>query len=355
MIRTTSYLVFFVFAMMVGWAIDSGYRSVMNRRWTNAGYFIGPICPIYGFGGLLLLFLVSLVHDYPLLIRCVVYFIGMSMVEFTGGLFSTHVLKVKLWDYSDAPLNILGQVDLLHSFYWLILALIFEGTVWPIISFLNSTTGLLTRWVDISVFSTAVILMLMALLRKMAKERRRVKPFVTEGKPQPLAKRLERINEQYEEVMGKLDRGFVTPSEKQAKEFLDRNEHYLVDLNDSLKELQKNLARVKGSVSLGPLERDLKKISRRVGKRRDEIRRMRKKIPLEDNKEIERISDAIEEAREKFGRRIKASQRLLRWKIYIRRRGRSLHPMAFLDRFPAWQSGWEKRKEDLSALFRKNG
>ena len=196
MVQISSFIIFFLLGTMAGWILDSGYRSLVDRKWTNAGYFIGPFCPIYGFGGIMLLFLVSVFNGYPLLVRCVIYFVAMTMVELIGGLFSTYILKVKLWDYSDAPFNLFGQVDLLHSFYWLILALSFEGLVWPIFTYINEFATIQV-WVDYTVFSLFILSFSVALARKMVKERRKVKPFIKEGTPKVLWKHLDKVNEIY--------------------------------------------------------------------------------------------------------------------------------------------------------------
>ena len=357
MIRTTSYLIFFLFAIMVGWVIDSGYRSLVSKRWTNAGYFIGPFCPIYGFGGILLLLMVSYISDMPFLVRCVVYFIGMSMVELIGGLFSTHILKVRLWDYSDAPFNILGQVDLLHSFYWLILALIFEGTGWPMIDFLNTRAVELAQWLDIGIFTLAIGLMIAALVRKMVKERSRVKPFISEGTPKVLWKHMEELNGQYEKTMEQIDNELIIPSEKHTKDWLDRNEHYLEDINNNLKRIQEDLHRVRHNVHLGHLEKDLNRISRSVSERRNDLKRLRdlEKKVVENDPVYQKFRSELEKMRSTLRGRMESSQKMIQWKSYTLRRGHSFHPSAFLDRFPAWQAGWKKRKEDLLIIIKHRG
>ena len=40
----------FVFYSMLGWAVESLYMSICNRKLTNRGFGVGPFCPIYGFG-----------------------------------------------------------------------------------------------------------------------------------------------------------------------------------------------------------------------------------------------------------------------------------------------------------------
>ena len=114
----TLYLLEFLAFSSLGWLIDSGYRSLTDKKWINAGFFKGPICPIYGFGALVLLFILkylSFLHPF-MLILCAS--LGLVLVEYLGGIFTEKVLKVKLWDYSFSKYQLGGHIDLLHSVYW---------------------------------------------------------------------------------------------------------------------------------------------------------------------------------------------------------------------------------------------
>ena len=44
-----TWLLYFFAYGVVGWLWESGYVSVKKRHWTNSGFLIGPIIPIYGF------------------------------------------------------------------------------------------------------------------------------------------------------------------------------------------------------------------------------------------------------------------------------------------------------------------
>ena len=48
-----------------------------------------------------------------------------TSVELIFGLIFNVVLKKAVWDYSNMPFNIGGQVCLLYSFFWMILSLLF--------------------------------------------------------------------------------------------------------------------------------------------------------------------------------------------------------------------------------------
>ena len=48
-----------------------------------------------------------------------------TCIEFIYGLIFNVLLKKKVWDYSNKPLNVGGQVCALYSFFWFILSLAF--------------------------------------------------------------------------------------------------------------------------------------------------------------------------------------------------------------------------------------
>lgn len=117
----------------IGWFLDSTYRSLSERKWINAGYFRGPFCPIYGFGGATLFYILNYTGDFSILFRILIATFAMILVEFLGGVFSEKVLKIKLWDYSSARFHINGKIDLIHSFYWLFLVVTFYFFIYPIL------------------------------------------------------------------------------------------------------------------------------------------------------------------------------------------------------------------------------
>ena len=47
-------LVFVIFSFL-GWLWESVYCTVCRRKWANRGFLYGPVCPIYGFGALLII------------------------------------------------------------------------------------------------------------------------------------------------------------------------------------------------------------------------------------------------------------------------------------------------------------
>lgn len=110
---------FFIFGFL-GWLMDTAYRSIRLKHFAPRT-FVPYFSNIYGISGIALILLYKnfLAHFiFQILFGAIIVIV----IEFLGGLFCEYILKKQLWDYSGTRWNILGHIDLLHSFYWLILA-----------------------------------------------------------------------------------------------------------------------------------------------------------------------------------------------------------------------------------------
>lgn len=161
---TVIILEFFLFGF-IGWVIDSLDRSWCEKRWVNAGYFKGPICPVYGFGGLALMFIFEYYAALPVWLLVIASVLALVLVEYVSGIFCEKVLQVKLWDYSRSRFNIGGYIDLEHSFYWLILVVAFYYFIFPYISLVENLLAV-PKYLDLPVLLITFFIFLSAIVRK---------------------------------------------------------------------------------------------------------------------------------------------------------------------------------------------
>ena len=110
---------YFVFSVL-GWIWESIYCTIKERKWQNRGFLYGPLCPIYGFGSIMALFI------YDLILLGVVPNLSWWMILIVGFFFSmileyptSYILEKKFharwWDYSNLPLNINGRTCAITS------------------------------------------------------------------------------------------------------------------------------------------------------------------------------------------------------------------------------------------------
>ena len=118
------YLLFaFIIGGTVGWIIDTLDRSIDRKQFVEGSAFHIPFLPIYGFGAVLLIagrpfFPSELFLDF------LVVGILLASLEYIGGVFSTHVLKRRLWNYK-TKWNLQGHTDPWHAMLWGVLGMLF--------------------------------------------------------------------------------------------------------------------------------------------------------------------------------------------------------------------------------------
>ena len=48
------FIYFFIYSI-IGWMAEMIYCKLYDGKWSDRGFLYGPYCPIYGFGGLIVL------------------------------------------------------------------------------------------------------------------------------------------------------------------------------------------------------------------------------------------------------------------------------------------------------------
>lgn len=112
---------YFLWYSFLGWGIETAYCSLKARHFVYRGFLIGPICPIYGAGALIMILFLAPLADHPVwlyLIACVV----MSAWEYLVAWVLETTTHVKYWDYSHLPFNLHGRICLSVSLWWGVLA-----------------------------------------------------------------------------------------------------------------------------------------------------------------------------------------------------------------------------------------
>lgn len=109
-------LYFFIYAFL-GWCAEVSFATLKSGKLVNRGFLNGPLCPIYGFGCLGIVTVLT-----PLSQNLILLFFGSfifaSVLEFVTGFVLGKIFKQKWWDYSKEPFNIMGYVCLRMSVLW---------------------------------------------------------------------------------------------------------------------------------------------------------------------------------------------------------------------------------------------
>lgn len=107
------FIMFLLFAF-AGWSCEEVYCSIGQRKLVKRGMLYGPICPIYGFGGVIIIYFL-----YPWRDTWVrLFFASMaltSVLEYFVSWLLEKLFHAKWWDYSTYPFNLNGRICLLNS------------------------------------------------------------------------------------------------------------------------------------------------------------------------------------------------------------------------------------------------
>ena len=119
------YLIIFFGGGFFGFAIDTTYRSLLAGR-----YLSGTWLPLFS-----ITYALAAVMEWLIFSQLaghwqwqiVVATLTAILWELSAGLLSGFILHQRFWNYSNSFLNFRGLIDLQHSFYWLILTIVYRG------------------------------------------------------------------------------------------------------------------------------------------------------------------------------------------------------------------------------------
>ena len=133
------YFIYFLIYSFLGWVCETAFCFIVDKELVNRGFLKGPFCPVYGFGALsVILVLTPLSNNIIILYLSAMLFT--SAIEYATGFLLETIFSLKWWDYSKYRFNIKGRVCLLNSTLFGILSLILIKMVHPIVAELIRNT-----------------------------------------------------------------------------------------------------------------------------------------------------------------------------------------------------------------------
>lgn len=112
-----NFTLWFLVYSVMGWVVETIYISYCNKKFINRGFIHGPICPIYGFGGIFVhTALKSFAGHYV-----TIFILGSCLatcVEFMTAKIMIKVFGCLWWDYSNKPFNYKGILCLESCVAW---------------------------------------------------------------------------------------------------------------------------------------------------------------------------------------------------------------------------------------------
>ena len=126
------YFLLFMTYSVLGWILEVSCKLVEKKKFINRGFLIGPYCPIYGWGALMMtLLLKKYLNDiFTLFIMNILI---CSILEYFTSYFLEVIFKARWWDYSNKKFNINGRICLETMIHFGLFGLLVMYVINPII------------------------------------------------------------------------------------------------------------------------------------------------------------------------------------------------------------------------------
>lgn len=126
------YIIYFFIYAFLGWIMEVIYALFIHGHFVNRGFLYGPICPIYGFGAIILIMTTKKLYKKPVL-KFIIATVSFTVFEYLVSLILEMLFGLRWWDYSNDFLNIQGRVSLLYSIFWGAIGVIVLEKIHPFI------------------------------------------------------------------------------------------------------------------------------------------------------------------------------------------------------------------------------
>ena len=155
-------LEYFLVYSFFGWCTEVAYQAVKKGIVINRGFLNGPVCPIYGFGVLVVFRMLEAAGDGSLYEQNAlkVFLFGVVLataIELFGGWLLDKLFHARWWDYSNQPFNLHGYICLEFSIIWGLGILLVVRGINPAVSHVLSLVPTHIGWIIISIFSVAFV------------------------------------------------------------------------------------------------------------------------------------------------------------------------------------------------------
>lgn len=128
--RLQLYFLYFLIFALIGWIMETLYSVYELGHFTKRGFLYGPLCPIYGWGAIILIMFFSQYKNKNL--KLFIYAsIVFSVFEYLVSYAMDALFAAKWWDYTNEFFNLNGRISIFYSVIWGISAILFVNFIYP--------------------------------------------------------------------------------------------------------------------------------------------------------------------------------------------------------------------------------
>lgn len=117
--KIEKYFFIFITYAFLGWIYEEIWFLLVKHTLVNRGFLFGPYLPIYGFGALILYFILwdfktkkyklGKINITPIIVFILIFLVT-TLVEYISHFILDEFFNIVLWDYTQDYLNINGRI-----------------------------------------------------------------------------------------------------------------------------------------------------------------------------------------------------------------------------------------------------
>lgn len=204
----------FCFWSFIGWCIEVCYMTIETGEYQNRGFLNMPICPIYGFGVLIIAVFSRPIADKPLLLF-IISLVLCTALELAVGIGMEKLFNTRWWDYSHEKFNYRGYICPKVSILWGFGCVLVIRVVQPLVETVTKHIPFRVGIIFIAVMAVLIAIDLTASLCAVANLNKRLKQIddisalMLKGSVkigEKLANETNEILEKYEKLLAIHDR-----------------------------------------------------------------------------------------------------------------------------------------------------
>lgn len=106
-----TYFMLFIIYAVAGWICEVVLQLVQKHKLSDRGFLIGPYCPIYGCGAILITLCLTPFYEHPIGLF-VLAMVLCGVLEYVTSFIMEKAFNARWWDYSNMRFNINGRICL---------------------------------------------------------------------------------------------------------------------------------------------------------------------------------------------------------------------------------------------------
>lgn len=110
------YILMFALFSFIGWVFETIFCSLNDGFYQNRGFLYGPVCPIYGLGGMFIVVMADVAHMHGIAQNIkgwqlfLIGYIFSAILEYSVHYALEKKFHATWWDYKNMPLNLNGRI-----------------------------------------------------------------------------------------------------------------------------------------------------------------------------------------------------------------------------------------------------